>query len=414
MPAWRVSLGDAVEAERQLLEAMFDVSELELTSLTWRVEPSAAAGAVALVAAFHSDGIADVALHAPSCETEERAALHSAVDAELAVGGSISSAAVALASRLAEIQLDAPLQAPPAQLQQTAAVPTAAETALVRIDHMNDSKGYLARLEEAILAVDGISGRGFYRQSATRATDVLLVVRGCAASEAAAHAAVDKVLKQLRTEYMDIDRAGHKCKERQSSVLHRGSERVASALDGPRFSHAAYVTHDELVTRLSTLGGDVCSRGVLEAEMRRRPAGREASDKELAAAASANAVQRALLPCVRAEPGGANAAAPVAVLVECEVRPNKQRTEIAADPRTEASGGVLVVDLAAPPRDGLANKELAEALAKWVGASRAQVTVTAGMRSRRKVVRIAWDTDGLVAISERLARAAATASSARR
>jgi uncharacterized protein (TIGR00251 family) len=69
------------------------------------------------------------------------------------------------------------------------------------------------------------------------------------------------------------------------------------------------------------------------------------------------------------------------VCVGVRVSPSARRTELRG-----MHGDRLKVSVAAPPEDNRANKELEDALARWLGVSRHQVEVFKGHASRDKVV----------------------------
>mmetsp|Transcript_16364 Transcript_16364/g.38914 ORF Transcript_16364/g.38914 Transcript_16364/m.38914 type:complete len:303 (-) Transcript_16364:50-958(-) len=300
------------------------------------------------------------------------------------------------------------------------------ETAFVRIDHFNDSKGYLRALEGIVTSSEHVCARVFWRQPAAgsrrAAVDVLVVFR------ARGEFVIDTVLTRLRTDYMDVDSRGDKCKERQSSVLRR---QLAPAFDAPllfrpsaaanpagnptrtkqaelwtrcdlgdsvRFAHARYADHHELLSFVSALGGSLCRDSFDESEIRggcavRGPVPpRDEIDAPLA--------------CVHA----AGAKDLGAIMIVCEVRPNKQHTAISPHlDEAPGEGDALGVDLAAPPREGQANSELSTAVARWLRVAKGIVSVASGGKSRRKLVRVDAAAAGLSLneVSRRL-RAAAT------
>lgn len=81
-------------------------------------------------------------------------------------------------------------------------------------------------------------------------------------------------------------------------------------------------------------------------------------------------------PWLKPVPGGVE----LAVLVQ----PRASRTRVVGE-----HDGLLKIQLAAPPVDGEANAALLEFLAKKLGVSRRQVTLTSGDASRRKRVTVA-------------------------
>lgn len=72
------------------------------------------------------------------------------------------------------------------------------------------------------------------------------------------------------------------------------------------------------------------------------------------------------------------------VTIHVHAQPGAKRTEVAG-----LYGDCLKLRLASPPVDGKANECLIEFLARRLGATRGQVTIIRGMRSRRKTVFVA-------------------------
>lgn len=72
------------------------------------------------------------------------------------------------------------------------------------------------------------------------------------------------------------------------------------------------------------------------------------------------------------------------VTIQIRAQPGAKRTETAG-----LYGDCLKVRLASPPVDGKANECLIEFLARRLGVKRSQVTITAGLNSRRKNVFVA-------------------------
>jgi uncharacterized protein len=73
----------------------------------------------------------------------------------------------------------------------------------------------------------------------------------------------------------------------------------------------------------------------------------------------------------------------VAQRIEVRLQPRAARDEIAG-----WRGGRLLVRVSAPPVDDRANAALCKLIAKRAGVARSAVRVTAGMRSRDKVVEV--------------------------
>lgn len=395
------------EAERELLLAtLCEEGEVEAREgeHVWRVVPSSGKGAVTLVADLPLDyptAPAVFSIEAPTLLAAARQRLIAALEDELKAG-SVFAAATRLASLLdGELSECATSRAADngAFAVNTEWNAETIETALVRIDHMNDLKGYLQAIELISTARPHAGARVFWRKSERHAAvDVLLVLRAPADTPRGS-SAIDSALTRLRTECVDVDRRGSKCKERQSQVLRRRCERRADApcFERERFADTPYVGHAELLAQLSSLGGALCKEGVGEEEIRRD------------ASASRGAVpSTSVLPCVRLANCGKDEDNAAALLISCEVKPNKQLTAIAPHPNDAPNDAeALGVDLAAPPREGQANAELLAAIASWLGVALRDVSIAAGGKARRKVVRVEAST-GLspAEVSSRLVSAA--------
>ena len=75
-------------------------------------------------------------------------------------------------------------------------------------------------------------------------------------------------------------------------------------------------------------------------------------------------------------------------LVEVDIQPSAKRSEAVG---IEPWRGRLKVAVRAPPADGEANAELIEVVARILGIKRAEVSIVAGLTSRRKTLRIEGD-----------------------
>mmetsp|Transcript_25718 Transcript_25718/g.58496 ORF Transcript_25718/g.58496 Transcript_25718/m.58496 type:complete len:268 (-) Transcript_25718:229-1032(-) len=127
------------------------------------------------------------------------------------------------------------------------------EELVLRIDHMNEHASYMKQLER--WATDGgLAGVLLYDDSGRRVHDVVLVLQG-------ESRAMGAFLQQLRTELVDVDSKGRKCRERQSTVLcrrpagtYKESYTPAERLRGwscARYSSAA--ERDSLLDRIGML-----------------------------------------------------------------------------------------------------------------------------------------------------------------
>lgn len=273
-----------MEAEKELLLAVFpEGGEVdfgthmvgvqtgqEQSPCTWRVCPSSGRSAVTLVALLppgYPAQPAAMSIEAPTLRAGPRQRLLAALADDLR-SGSVYGAATRMASLLESETGSGDASAEDEAEASLASV----ETALVRIDHMNDLKGYLHALER-IGTGRSCGARVFWRRpDAGRhaAVDVLLILRAPADTPRGS-SAIDTALARLRTEHVDVNSRGSKCKERQSHVLRRQLEQAADApcFAHERFASARYAEHGELLSMLGSLSGALCLQGVDEAEMRR-------------------------------------------------------------------------------------------------------------------------------------------------
>jgi len=100
--------------------------------------------------------------------------------------------------------------------------------AVISIDHMNESREYL-RIIKKWCESNGLSARVYHkppcRESGKRVEGVMIALRG-------SNNGIKSFLTRLRTDLVDVDSKGNKCKERNSTLLcHRKSTTVK---DGER------------------------------------------------------------------------------------------------------------------------------------------------------------------------------------
>ena len=79
---------------------------------------------------------------------------------------------------------------------------------------------------------------------------------------------------------------------------------------------------------------------------------------------------------------------PAPMLLRVRVTPNARRTEILGWCEDQLAGPVLRIRVAAPPRDGAANKELRIFLSKTLRMPKAQIRLARGAAARIKTFQI--------------------------
>ncbi len=132
--------------------------------------------------------------------------------------GDAEESCAAVAQRFTELSA-AELSSPPPTTATPSTTNTAAEAveeAVVVIDHMNEAVPYM-RLLERWASEEGLEGAVLYAGgdgSGRRVHGVTVVLQGGAAG-------VGGFLQRLRTELVDVDAKGRRCRERQSTVLCR-------------------------------------------------------------------------------------------------------------------------------------------------------------------------------------------------
>lgn len=128
--------------------------------------------------------------------------------------------------------------------------------AVIRIDHMNDSVGYLKALGRFCDA-EGLGCRVFHKPPTD--ADGKRRVEGVFVALSGSNEGIKSFAQRLRTEFVDVDRHGVKCKERKSTVLaHRKNstvkegERAVEAFEGFE-TMPPYETEEDLERGLASL-----------------------------------------------------------------------------------------------------------------------------------------------------------------
>jgi solute carrier family 25 carnitine/acylcarnitine transporter 20/29 len=137
--------------------------------------------------------------------------------------------------------------------------------AVVRIDHMNDSAGYVKTLRKWCEG-DGVGARALHKPATAsgRIEGVFIALSG-------PNDGIKSFLQRLRTELVDVDSKGVRCRERKATTLcHRkqstvkAGERAVESFHG--FEMIPYDTEQQLEDALATLNllhvGDGASRFV--------------------------------------------------------------------------------------------------------------------------------------------------------
>ncbi|KAJ1454014.1 hypothetical protein M885DRAFT_253132 [Pelagophyceae sp. CCMP2097] len=191
----------------------------------------------------------------------------------------------------------------------------------VRIDHMNDRAAY-AKLLKAWAAPD-LGAKLSYRAAPKpnrprRVEDAMLTLDG-------PQDAISSFLRRLRTELVDVDSKGKKCKEKCSTVLSQRFLADEKGLVGWSETLTTHAAPSEALPAWVTAAADGC-------------------------------------------------------LVDVHVHTGKQETAIAR------CGDALEVDVSAPPRDGAANDAVCAFFAKLLGVSKSAVTLRQGAKSRSKTL----------------------------
>ena len=276
----------------------------------------------------------------------------------------------------------------------------AQQVAVVRIDHMNASKQYMAKLRKWAEQL-GLAGRVFFhpteKKSGERVEGVCVVLVG----------AVDSVsgwLSRLRSEYIDVDSKGNKCKERKSTTLSQrevGGLAAVAGLEG--WETVPYEETGELETALAEL--DLLHVG---AGATRWGGGGDSSEPEPESEQQAGSHDTAMVDSAQyLRTVGAGSIAST-VLLDCRVNVRKQRSVLTTTEAELRSGRPerLEFDLAAQPREGAANTELCRLVAVLLApVAKAAVTLGGGGKARDKTVAIEGLSERV--ITERLVAAAA-------
>ncbi len=258
---------------------------------------------------------------------------------------------------------------------------------VVKIDHMNDSKNYMKALKKWCEQL-GLAARVFYREAGTtkasgRVEGVVVVLEG-------PDDAVSGWLTRLRSEYVDVDGRGGKCKERKSTVMCR-REVVDSAPPTARligWEASVYEEEGTMETALanmdllhvglgSTRWGGTAGNVEVSAPPEPEPEGLQQSGSDVVA------------PAYLEQIGVGSVMNRVHLSVE--VTTGKQQTVLTnAQELRQRRAAVTAArfDIAAQPRNGAANKELCSHLATALGVKSGDVSVASGHKAREKVIAV--------------------------
>eukprot|EP00927_Polykrikos_kofoidii_P060724 TRINITY_DN55646_c0_g1_i1.p1 TRINITY_DN55646_c0_g1~~TRINITY_DN55646_c0_g1_i1.p1 ORF type:complete len:437 (+),score=75.24 TRINITY_DN55646_c0_g1_i1:82-1392(+) len=251
----------------------------------------------------------------------------------------------------------------------------ATTVAVVRIDHMNDFAGYSKKLRDWAQR-DSASGALFFRfsEKTQRVEDVFLVLL---ASDAAC---VSQFLSNLRTQYVDKDVRGNKCKERKSDVLLQGSARdlvVFAHRGAPEswpWQRSGTVAHSVDSCTQEHVGLSVFEY-TDDASLLRETLNMFGLDERGQSKGLRKGVSAYARACTK---GGS--------LLSVTVKPNAKGTPQITNLSELRSGQAdsLHVSIAAAPKDGEANKELCSLLSSVFGLAKSSISVARGGCSREK------------------------------
>lgn len=260
---------------------------------------------------------------------------------------------------------------------------------VVKIDHMNDSKGYMKSLKKWCEQL-GLAARVFYREAASgkasgRVEAVVVVLEG-------PDDAVSGWLTRLRSEYVDVDGRGAKCKERKSTVMCRreaaDSSEAAVRLIG--WEATAYEEEGTMETALANMDllhvglGSTRWGGAGGASVPKEP---EPEPPEMPEDSSAGS--DFVAPAFLEQVGAGSVMTRVHLSVE--VSTGKQQTALTNALELQQRRSTVAAaqfDIAAQPRNGAANKELCRHLATALGVKSGDVSVASGHKVRQKVIAV--------------------------
>ncbi len=276
---------------------------------------------------------------------------------------------------------------------------------VVKIDHMNDSKNYMKALKKWCEQL-GLAARVFYREAGTakasgRVEAVLVVLEG-------PDDAVGGWLTRLRSEYVDVDGRGGKCKERKSTVMCRREVSNSAPATARLTGWEASVYEEEGTMETALANMDLLHVGLGSTRW-----GGAAGSVENSASAEpvpdlleqSDVASHVVAPAYLEQIGVGSVMNRVHLSVE--VSTGKQQTVLTnaqelRQRRTAVTAAQF--DVAAQPRNGAANKELCGHLATALGVKSGDVTVASGHKTREKV--IAVEGLPLVEVEKRLLDAA--------
>ena len=217
---------------------------------------------------------------------------------------------------------------------------------VVSIDHMNDYKGYVGRLERWA-TTSGLRG-AFYCYAAPKSTASGRHEGGVAVLQGD-DSAISDWLKRLRSEAVDVDARGKRCKERQAVVLRRSPLKEAddTRLREPWTEHLypSRALHKAVVDR--------CVNGDCVFSLGRGPGAFPAQDDR------------------------------DGCLLNVRVKTSKQTTALG-----DLDGDELCLDVNAAPREGAANAEICAFFAERLKLKKQDVRIVSGQKHKSKVLHL--------------------------